>query len=182
VLAAADIAAVLLRLADADETTLVARVKTVAPAVQRRDIALLLAGRPELAARAGADGAHLTGVEAFAAALPLLKPGLIAGAGGLRSRHDAMLAGENGADYAMFGEPDRRGHRAAFEELLDRLEWWAGLVEIPCVGYAASLGEVETLARTGADFVALGEWIWTEPQGAAAVLAAAAQCLGTPAA
>jgi thiamine-phosphate pyrophosphorylase len=181
-LAAADIAAVLLRLADADERTLLERVKTLAPIVQRRDVALLLSGRPELAARSGADGAHLTGVEAFASALPLLKPDRIAGAGGLRSRHDAMLAGENGADYVMFGEPDRRGHRPPLEEIEERLEWWAGLIEVPCVGYAGSLGEVETLARTGADFIALGEWIWTEPQGAAAVLAAAAQLLAAPAA
>ncbi len=181
-LAAADIAAVLLRLADADERTLIERIKTVAPIVQRRDVALLLAGRPELAARAGADGAHLTGVETFAAALPLLKPALIAGAGGLRSRHDAMLAGENGADYVMFGEPDRRGHTPPLPETEERLAWWAGLIEVPCVGYAGSLGEVETLARTGADFIALGEWIWTEPQGAAAVLAAAAGLLAAAAA
>ena len=111
VLAAADIAAVLLRLADADERALVNRAKTVAAVVQRRDIALLLDGRVEIVGRAGADGAHLSGIEAFTAALPSLKPDRIAGAGGLRSRHDAMLAGEAGADYVMFGEPDRRGNR-----------------------------------------------------------------------
>jgi thiamine-phosphate pyrophosphorylase len=182
VLAAADIAAILLRLADADERTLIERVKTLAPIVQRRDVALVLAGRPELVARCGADGAHLTGVETFAAALPLLKPALIAGAGGLRSRHDAMLAGENAADYVMFGEPDRRGHTPPLEETQERLEWWAGLIEVPCVGYAGSLGDVETLAPTGADFIALGEWIWTEPQGASAVLAAAAGLLAAAAA
>jgi thiamine-phosphate pyrophosphorylase len=111
VLTSADIAAVLLRLADADERALVNRAKTVAAAVQRRDIALLLDGRVEIVGRVGADGAHLTGIEAFTAALPSLKPDRIAGAGGLRSRHDAMLAGESGADYVLFGEPDRRGNR-----------------------------------------------------------------------
>ena len=104
---AGDVAAVLLRLADADERTLINRAKTVAAVVQRRDIALLLDGRAEIVGRAGADGAHLTGIEAFTAALATLKPDRIAGAGGLRSRHDAMLAGEAGADYVMFGEPDR---------------------------------------------------------------------------
>jgi thiamine-phosphate pyrophosphorylase len=57
--------------------------------------------------------------------------------------------------------------------LQERLEWWADLVEIPCVGYAAGLDEIEPLARTGADFIALGDWIWTHPQGAAAAIAAA---------
>jgi thiamine-phosphate pyrophosphorylase len=185
-LAAADIAAVLLRLAETDERTLIDRAKAMAAAVQRRDVALLLDGHPEFAARAGADGAHITGIEPFAAALALLKPDRIAGAGGLRSRHDAMLAAETGADYVMFGEPEherrRDGRRMPFEELLERLTWWADLVELPCVAYAASLDEVGALAQTGADFIALGEWIWTEPQGAVAGIAAAAEILAAPAA
>ena len=59
VLDAGDIAAVLLRLDDGDEHALIDRAKTIAAIVQRRDIALLLDGRPEIAVRAGADGAHL---------------------------------------------------------------------------------------------------------------------------
>ncbi len=179
-LAAADIAAVLLRLAESDERTLVSQVKAMAALVQRRDVALVIDGHTEIAARASADGAHLTGIEAFAAALPLLKPDRIAGAGGLRSRDDAMLAGETSADYVMFGEPDRRGRRLPFADIEERLEWWADLVEIPCIGYAANLDEIGPLARTGADFIALGDWIWTHPQGAAAGVAAAAENLAAP--
>jgi thiamine-phosphate pyrophosphorylase len=179
-LATADIAAVLLRLADADERALVNRAKTVASAVQRRDIALLLDGRPEIVGKVGADGAHLTGIEAFTAALPSLKPDRIAGAGGLRSRHDAMLAGESAADYVLFGEPDRRGNRPQWEAVEDRVKWWADLVEVPCIGYAGEAGEVRLLAQAGADFVALGDWIWTHPQGAAAAVTMAASALAEP--
>ena len=179
-LAAADIAAVLLRLAEADQRVLTERVKAIAAGVQRRDVALLLDGHPEIAAPAGADGAHLTGIETFAAGLALLKPDRIAGAGGLFSRHDAMLVAETGADYVMFGEPDHHGRRMPFEELAERLLWWAELLEVPCIAYAANLDEVSPLARTGADFVALGEWIWTGPQGAAAIVAAAAENLAEP--
>ena len=50
-----------------------------------------------------------------------------------------------------------------------------------CVGYAASRDEVGALAQTGADFIALGEWIWTEPQSVAATVAAAAANLAAPA-
>jgi thiamine-phosphate pyrophosphorylase len=178
VLTTADIAAVLLRLADADERTLVNRAKAIAAAAQRRDIALLLDGRVEIVGRIGADGAHLAGIEAFTAALPSLKPDRIAGAGGLRSRHDAMLAGESGADYVMFGEPDRRGTRPPFDAVEERVKWWADLVEVPCIGYAGSADEVRPLARAGADFVALGDWIWTEGTGAA--VAAAMQVLAEP--
>ena len=176
-LGAGDVAAVLLRLADADERSLVNRAKAVAAAVHRRDIALLLDNRPEIVGRADADGAHIPGIEAFAAALSSLKPDRIAGVGDLRSRHDAMLAGETGADYVMFGDFDRRGHRPPFERIEERIMWWADLVEIPCIGYAAQADEVRPLARAGADFVALGDWIWTHPEGAAAAVASAAASL-----
>jgi thiamine-phosphate pyrophosphorylase len=179
-LGSADIAAVLLRLADADERSLVNRAKAVAGIVQKRDIALLLDGRPELVGKSGADGAHLTGTQAFVAALPTLKPERIAGCGGLRSRHDAMVAGENGADYVMFGEVDRRGNRPPFADTEERVTWWAELLEIPCVGYAAEASEIRPLARAGADFVALGDWIWADPRGAAAAVKAAAEILTEP--
>src|ERR1700722_7893215 len=180
VLAAGDVAAVLLRLADADERSLINRAKAVAAAVQRRDIALLLDNRPEIVGRAEADGAHVAGIEAFATALSSLKSDRIAGAGGLHSRHDAMLAGETGADYVMFGDPDPRGHRPPFETIEDGIIWWADLVEIPCIGYAAQADEVRPRARAGADFVALGDWIWTHPEGAAAAVASAAASLAEP--
>ena len=34
----------------------------------------------------------------------------IVGVGGMASRHDAMVAGEDGADYLLFGEPGENGH------------------------------------------------------------------------
>jgi len=174
-LGASDIAAVLLRLADDSERVLIERTKHIAAVVQPRDVALVVDNRPEIVARAGADGAHLSGIEKFAAALALLKPERIAGAGGLRSRHDAMLAGEAGADYVMFGEPDRNGRRPNFEELQERLTWWADLFE--CVAYVAGKEEVAPLVRTGADFIALGDWIWSAAEGVAKTIAAAAASL-----
>ena len=174
---AGDVAAVLLRLQDSDERTLVNRAKAIAAVVQPRDIALLLDGRPDIAIRAGSDGAHLTGIAALTAALGALKPDRIAGAGGLRSRHDAMLAAEGGADYVMFGEPDR-GNRPAFDTVLERIDWWAELFQLPCVGYAANLDEVGALAQAGADFIALGDWIWTDAP--ADSVAAAAGRLAQP--
>jgi thiamine-phosphate pyrophosphorylase len=174
-LAAGDVAAVLLRLAEADERATIHRTKTVAAVVQGRDIALIIDGRPEIVARAGADGAHLNGIDALRAALPTLKPAHIAGAGGLHSRHDAMLAGEADADYVMFGEPDHGGSggRPSLEALTERLAWWAELFQPPCIGYAAGKDEVRPLAEAGADFVALGDWIWTERGGTDRAVAAA---------
>jgi thiamine-phosphate pyrophosphorylase len=86
-IASTDVAAVLLRLADADERSLINLVKEIAPAVQRRDVALILADRDDIVARSGADGAHLSNVEALKEAVSRLKPKSIAGAGGLYTRH-----------------------------------------------------------------------------------------------
>ncbi len=162
-----DVAAVLLRLAAADDRTLINRAKALAPAVQDQGAALVLDGHPEIVARAGADGAHLAGIDALNAALTTLKPTRIAGCGGLRTRHDAMLAAEAGADYVMFGEPDATGHRPSFEAITERLAWWAEVFEVPCVAFAASLDEVEPLAAAGADFVALGDWALRDARGCA---------------
>jgi thiamine-phosphate pyrophosphorylase len=181
-LGAGDVAAVLLRLEDGDERSLIHRIRSVVPAVQSRNAALLLDDRPELVARAGADGAHLHGIEALHAALPSLKPDWIAGVGGLRSRHDAMLAGEADADYVMFGEPDRHGGRLQFGVVEERLAWWAELFQPPCIGYAANADEIRPLAQAGADFIALGDWIWTEPGGGERAVAAAGQILAAIAA
>lgn len=175
-----DIAAVLIRLADTDERTLINRTKSLAAPVQDKGAALLLDGRPELVARAGGDGAHLAGIAAFTGALEQLKPDRIAGAGGLASRHDAMLAAEQGADYVMFGEPDARGTRPTFAWIEERVAWWAELFEIPCVGYAASMNDVAPLVAAGADFIALSDFLWRNPNAIAEVMTEAARKLQLP--
>ena len=169
-LAAADIAAVLLRLKPTDQRSMIARAKALAPVVQNSNAALLLDGHVELVARSGADGAHLTGLAALEDALPSLKPDRIAGVGGLATRHDSMAAGELGADYVLFGEPDAKGQRPSVEAIAERLGWWAELFEPPCVGFAASREEAYEFAAAGADFVLVGDFIWADPRGAAAAL------------
>jgi thiamine-phosphate pyrophosphorylase len=170
-LAAADVAAVLLRLRATDQRTMISRVKAVAPAIQNGGAALLLDGHVELVARGGADGAHLTGIAALEEALPTLKPDRIAGVGGLATRHDSMSAGEIGADYVLFGEPDSRGQRPSREAIAERLQWWAELFEPPCVGFAASCEEAGAFVAAGADFVMVGDFVWADPRGAGAALA-----------
>jgi thiamine-phosphate pyrophosphorylase len=169
----ADVAAVLLRLKAADPRTLISRIKSLAPAIQSHGVALLLEGHADLVARGGADGAHLSGIAAFEEALPTLKPDRIAGVGGLATRHDSMTAGELGADYVLFGEPDAHGHRPAITAICERLSWWDEVFELPSVGFAGAPDEVGTLAAAGADFILLGDFVWETAEGPAASLRAA---------
>lgn len=176
-LAVADVAAVLVRLKEADQRSMISRIKALAPAVQNAGAALLVDGHVELVARGGADGAHVTGIAALEEALPSLKPNRIAGVGGLATRHDSMAAGERGADYVLFGEPDARGERPSAEAIAERLQWWDELFEPPCVGFAASLEEAREFAAAGADFVLVGDFIWADPRGAGSALVDAGQAI-----
>jgi len=176
-LAGADIAAVLLRLQPADPRGMTVRIKSLSAPIQNAGVALLLEGHADLVARTGADGAHLVGVAALKEALPRLKPDRIAGVGGLASRHDSMMAGELGADYVLFGEPDARGQRPSMRAVFERLAWWAELFEPPCVGYAASREEAHDFVAAGADFILVGDMIWADSRGAAAALADVGQAI-----
>jgi thiamine-phosphate pyrophosphorylase len=173
-LAAADVAAVLLRLADADERGLINQIKILTDIVQPKGVALLIDGHAELVARGGADGAHLTGIENFSAALEHLKPDRIAGVGGLATRHDAMVAAESAADYVMFGDDEHQ-----FEATQERVDWWAPLFELPCVAFAHEAGEIAPLIAAGADFIAL-DFVWRDRRGVAAALAEIAGELRLP--
>ncbi|HZB36684.1 MAG TPA: thiamine phosphate synthase [Beijerinckiaceae bacterium] len=185
--AAGEIAAVLLRLAPGDERASVNRVKALAPAAQEHGAAVLVtaAGEVDLAAvatRGGADGVHLAVPDPNAASAlrERLKDRSI-GAGGLRSKDDAMTIGEAGIDYLMFGEPRADGSMPAIETVLERAAWWAEIFETPCVAFAPSLAHLPRLAATGAEFVALGDAVWTHAEGPAAAVRAALAALPAPA-
>jgi thiamine-phosphate pyrophosphorylase len=183
VLAAADVAAVLLRLTPADPRTMVSRVKTLAPAIQASGAALLLDaeavdGQLGLVARSGADGAHVVGITAMEQAMPALKPDRIVGVGRLATRHESMTAGEQGADYVLFGEIDAQGLRPSREAVAERIGWWAELFEPPCVAYAASGDEAREFVAAGADFILVDDLIWSDPRGAAAALAELGEAIG----
>jgi thiamine-phosphate pyrophosphorylase len=158
--------------AEGDARKILARLVEIAT---ESGAALLVDNDPRLAARVGADGAHVSGGEAaLSDALASLKPERIVGAGLLRTRDEAMSAGEAGADYVMFGEPRRDGFTPPPDTTIERVAWWAEIFEPPCVAYAAALEDIAPLADAGADFIALGEAIWSAPVPLAALARARA--------
>lgn len=170
-LGACDVACVLVRMAARDQGEAKKIVRALAPVVQDRDIALLVEGDAQLAARAGADGCHVAaGEQAAREAISALKPERIVGVGAIAGRDAAMSAGEAGADYLMFGGPDDPQTQ---EEILERVAWWAEIFNVPCVAYAHRLADVGALAGAGADFIALGEAVFGDPRGPAAALSEA---------
>lgn len=179
--------AVLVRLAGADERGLVNRIKALAPAAQDHGAALVVAAEQAvgdlatLATRAGADGVHVSGnLTRLRELRERLKAERALGAGGLRTKDDAMTAGEAGADYLLFGEPRADGSLPALESVVERVAWWAEIFETPCVAYAPRLEDVPALAATNAEFIALADAVWAHPDGPAAAVRAAIGALASP--
>jgi thiamine-phosphate pyrophosphorylase len=167
-MATCDVACVLLRIFAHEEGEKEKIVRTLAPLVQKRGVACLVADDPQWAVRANADGVHIDGSgERLEGALRAIKPGHIVGAGGLPTRDAAMAAGEAGADYLMFGGPCCAEPHA---QIVERVAWWAEIFNVPCVGYAHDLGAIGDLVGAGADFIALGDAVFTDPRGAATAL------------
>lgn len=174
-LAAGDVACVLVRLSARDAGEAKKIVRALAPLAEEAGAALVVEGDAQLAARAGADGAHVVGLgEQLDSAIEALKPDRIVGVGGLETRDDCMNAGEWDVDYLMFGGPD---DPATPSEIAERAQWWAEIFNVPCVAFAHRLEEVEDLARTGAEFVALENAVWEHERGPAVAVAAAGAAL-----
>ena len=146
------------------------------PLAQAHDTAALVAEDSRIAGRAKADGVHVSsGVDDLKAAIKSFKPSRIVGAGGLKTRHEAMEAGELDVDYVFFGLLDRPEDPETHPKSLDLAEWWVPLFDAPAVIMAgSSLESVREAAQTGAEFVAVRHAIWSSPDVAAAMLAAAA--------
>jgi thiamine-phosphate pyrophosphorylase len=160
--------AVLVQLPEIDERSLLKLVKPIVADGQEAGAAMLLVDAPDIVARAGADGVHVSRPEALQAALDALKPhDRIVGSGGARARHDAMEAAEAGVDYVMFGEPDETGITPPLPAVLERAAWWAELFQTPCIAFVPSLDDVAAMAATGCEFVALGEAVFEAPAGPA---------------
>lgn len=170
--AAGDVAAVILRLAPADERALTALVKRAAPAVQAHEAALVVAcpgfagDLVSVATRGGADGVHVDKPAGLKDLRERLREGRILGTGGFETRHAAMDAGEGGADYLMFGGFYPDGEAPDPEGVRERAAWWAEIFETPCIAIATAAEDVAALAGTGAEFVGLESVLWREdPEG-----------------
>lgn len=171
--------ATVLLLPPAGATLAAAEVKPLVEAIQAKGVAALLADDAALARTVRADGVHLSAgldVQArFEEAREILGTRYIVGVevaaptvadGEADVRHQAMTLGEAGAEYVAFSEaaslaPGENGTGGQSEAqpgdaLLDLIDWWSEIFEVPCVGFVASTpAEAVHLAEAGAEFVAV---------------------------
>ncbi len=138
-----DVAAVQLRLKQADDDALRRAIDALRPVAQSRSVAFLLNDRPDLAAACGCDGAHVGQQDTPApAARRLLGPDRTLGITCHASRDLAMQAGLDDADYVAFGAffPTTT-KEAPTRADPDIIAWWSELMELPCVAIGGITAE-----------------------------------------
>jgi thiamine-phosphate pyrophosphorylase len=163
-----------LRVKDVEEHELARLAEPLQRICADADVAFIVNDSMKLAKRLGADGVHLGQSDGdIREARALLGSGAQIGRTCHDSRHLAMQAGEDGADYVAFG---------AFYETTTKpsnyrpqppiLSWWATLFEIPCVAIGGITPEnAKPLVDAGADFIAVCQAVWGKGDPAAAAAA-----------
>jgi thiamine-phosphate pyrophosphorylase len=171
---AGDVAAMQLRLKPATDDVILRAAERLRPIVQDRSVAFILNDRPDLAAKAGADGVHI-GIEdaPYAEARRVMGGDAIVGVTCKTSRHRAMEAAEAGADYVAFGAFfDSATRGVAAEADAEILEWWSQLMVTPCVAIGGITPDnLGPLVKAGADFICASAGVWGHAGGPAAGVA-----------
>ena len=128
------------------------------------DVAFIVNDSVALAKRLKADGVHLgQGDGDLREAREILGREAQIGVTCHASRHLAMEAGDGGADYVAFGSffpsTTKESEHRPEPELL---QWWSGLMEIPCVAIGGITPEnCGPLVEAGADFLAVSGAVWS---------------------
>ncbi|WAJ30400.1 thiamine phosphate synthase [Antarcticirhabdus aurantiaca] len=171
-LSGGDVASVILAGAGLDEARFQAAAERLVPLIQEAGAAAIVADDTRCAGRVKADGIHLTAgdAEELAETVKRFSPKLIVGGSGFETRHEALDAGEALPDYLFFGRFAGDTDEAPHRKTLDMAEWWAAIVEVPCIALGGSSVEsLSAVAATGAEFVALARAVFEAPDPAAAV-------------
>ena len=175
VLDAGDVAALQIRLKDVPDEAVAAAVLALAPIAHRRNVAVILNDRPDLALKLGCDGVHIGQEDMpIAEARRLLGPQSMIGVTCHDSRHLAMEAAEAGADYVAFGAffPTKTKDAATHPEP-EILSDWQEAMLTPCVAIGGiTVDNCKTLVAAGADFIAVSAGVWSYPEGPAAAMKA----------
>src|SRR5690606_41781827 len=111
----------------------------IVPAAQAAGAAAIIAGDTRIAGRKQADGIHVeAGKAQLADAIARFQSKVSVGAGGVRTRDEALELGEERPDYLFFGRYGYDTKPDAHPRNLTLGAWWAEMIEIPCITMAGS--------------------------------------------
>lgn len=159
-----DVASLILPCYGLHEAAFQALAERLVPIAQEAGVAVVIAGDTRIAARIKADGVHIeSGRQALDDAVDRLQDKMMVGTGGIKTRDEALDLGEARPDYVFFGRFGYDNTPEPHPRNLNLADWWAEMIEIPCIVLAgSSIESVETVAATGAEFVALSAAVFSE--------------------
>ncbi|QKV20408.1 thiamine phosphate synthase [Oricola thermophila] len=174
-LAAGDVASAIFPAYGMDEASYQRHLESCVPIAQGFGVAAIVVDDTRAFGRTGADGLHVDGgPEDVGNAVEKADGRYIVGAGRAETRHRALELGEQRPDYLFFGRFGQDTRPEPHRRNLAMAEWWAAMVEIPCIVMGgASLDTLERAASTGAEFVALSRAVFGEGIDPAAAIAEA---------
>lgn len=171
-LGAGDMASVILTAGEMDEQQFQRHCADLVPLIQNHDCAALIGEDTQIMGRVSADGVLVEKPgTTYRDTIARFSPQRIVGLGGIRERHRALEIGEANPDFVFFGKSDGDIRPDPHPKNLALAQWWAEMVEIPCVVMAGtSLESVIECAATGADFVAVNLAVFSHVDGPAAAI------------
>lgn len=170
-----DVAAFQLRLKGFGDDAIARAADTLRPICQQRGVAFIMNDRPDLAVKFDCDGVHVGQEDmSCAEARRIVGPDRQVGVTCKASRHLAMEAAEAGADYVAFGAFFTSTTKTVTTPAsLEILEWWSGLMEVPCVAIGGiTVENCRPVVAAGADFLAVAGGVWNYKDGPKAAVAA----------
>ena len=172
VLKAGDVATLFIVSETSNAAELQRIAEALVPVAHANGVAAIVPNDTRLFGRARADGLHVdTGLADLKDAVAALRPDHIVGAGGVTTRHDAMLAAETDCDYIFFGRFDGDTGEQSFDKAFDLAAWWSAVFEIPAIVMGgSSLASVEPAVDAHVEFVALRSAIWNHAAGPVAAV------------
>ncbi|AZO60785.1 MAG: thiamine phosphate synthase [Mesorhizobium sp.] len=170
-----DVASLILPENGMDDAAFQAFAEKIVPIAQAAGVAVIVAGDSRIAGRVHADGIHVeANRQELAETIERLADRMMVGAGGAKTRDEALELGEERPDYMFFGRFGYDNKPEPHHRNLALGEWWAQMIQIPCIVMAGSeLASVETVAATGAEFVALSSAVFADGLDPHAAVAAA---------
>ena len=157
-----------LRLKDVDDQDVIEVGKTLRPICHHFDTTFIVNDRPDLAIKIGADGVHLGEKDSNVKnARVILGSSAIIGVSCYNSKHKAMLASEQGANYVAFGAFHHTKTKVPkYRARLDIIEDWSYISNVACVAIGGlTANNCSNVVSAGADYIAVISAVWNDKEG-----------------
>lgn len=174
------IACLQLRLKGATDEDVLAVAAMLTPVLTAHNVALIMNDRADLAKAAGAQGVHLGQSDgSVSEARKLLGDEADIGVTCHDSRHLAMLAAEEGADYVAFGAfYPTLTKETSYRPDPEILTAWSQMTVMPCVAIGGiTPANAAPLVAAGADYIAVSSSVWEYDDGPEASIDAFAKVM-----